>query len=105
MGVSYIPVAQPGELGPGEKKTVELGGRGVVVAHLNEGYVAFSRQCPHEGADLLGAAVIGGRVRCSNHGYCYDLRTGECLLPQGEAPLAVLPVEEREEGICIKIEW
>ena len=101
MGVSYIPVARAGELIPGGIKEVDLGGR-------QEGkYFAFSRHCPHEEADLKSAGQLlnGTTLRCNNHSYCYDLKSGECTLPKGAAPLTVLPAEERGEEICIRLEW
>ena len=107
MGVSYIPVARVGELTPGAMKEVDLGGRQILVALVEGSYFAFSRQCPHEEADLkeAGQFLSGRQIRCNNHSYCFDLQTGECSLPKGGAPLTVLPTEERGEEICIRLEW
>ena len=107
MGVSYIPVARVGELSPGAMKEVDLGGRQVLLTLVEGKYVAFSRQCPHEEADLkiAGQLLDGTKLRCNNHSYCFDLTTGECTLPKGGPPLTVLPAEERGEDICIKLEW
>ena len=107
MGVSYIPVARVGELTPGAMKEVDLGGRQILVALVDGSYFAFSRQCPHEEADLkdAGQFLNGRQIRCNNHSYCFDLQTGECNLPKGGAPLTVLPTEERGEEICIRLEW
>jgi nitrite reductase/ring-hydroxylating ferredoxin subunit len=107
MGVSYIPVARADELAQGAMKEVDLGGRAVLVTRLEERYFAFTKECPHEGADLSagGQLLDGARIRCSNHSYCFDLQTGACLVPKGGAPLTVLPVEEREGEVCIKLEW
>lgn len=107
MGVTYIPVARAGELAAGAMKEIDLGGRPVLVAFVEGRYFAFSRNCPHEEADLKTAGqIIGGAtIRCTNHSYCYDLVSGECTLPRGAAPLTVLPVEQRGEEICIRLEW
>lgn len=110
MGVSYIPVARIGELNPGAMKEVDLGGRQVLVAFVEGKYYAFSRQCPHEEADLKEAGQLvninnGAQIRCNNHSYCFDLKTGDCTLPKGGAPLTVLPAEERGEEVCIRLEW
>jgi 3-phenylpropionate/trans-cinnamate dioxygenase ferredoxin component len=107
MGVSYIPVARVGELTPGSMKEVDLGGRQVLLTLVEGRYFAFSRTCPHEEADLktAGQLLAGGLLRCNNHSYCYDLKSGECTLPKGAAPLTVLPAEERDEEICIRLEW
>jgi len=105
MGVSYIPVARVGELLPGAMKEIELGGRLVLLAFVEGEYFAFARQCPHEEADLKTGALEGAKIRCHNHNYCFDLRTGECVLPQGGPNLTVLAVEERGEEVCIRLEW
>jgi nitrite reductase/ring-hydroxylating ferredoxin subunit len=107
MGVSYIPVARVGELTPGAMKEVDLGGRQVLLALVEGKYFCFSRQCPHEEADLkeAGQFLAGGQIRCNNHSYCFDLKSGECSLPKGGAPLTVLPTEERGEEVCIRLEW
>jgi 3-phenylpropionate/trans-cinnamate dioxygenase ferredoxin subunit len=107
MGVSYIPVGRAGELNPGAMKEVDLGGRAVLVTCVEGRYFAFTKECPHEGADLGtgGQLLEGAKIRCNNHSYCFDLNTGACLLPKGGAPLTVLPVEERGGEICIRLEW
>ncbi|HXV50317.1 MAG TPA: Rieske 2Fe-2S domain-containing protein [Candidatus Binatia bacterium] len=107
MGVSYIPVARVGELIPGATKAVDLGGRQVLLAFVEGRHFAFSRQCPHEDADLKSAGqfLAGGKVRCTNHSYCFDLASGECSLPKGGPPLTVLPVEEHGDEVCIRLEW
>jgi len=107
MGLTYIPVARAGELRSGSIKEVDLGGRPVLVAFVDGRYFAFTKECPHEGADLkAGGQLLGGsKIRCNNHGYCFDLQSGACVLPQGGPLLTVLPVEEQGEEICIRLEW
>jgi nitrite reductase/ring-hydroxylating ferredoxin subunit len=107
VGVSYIPVGRIGELSPGTIKEIELGGRQVLLALVEGKHVVFSRTCPHEAADLktAGQLLQGGLLRCSNHSYCYDLSSGECILPKGGPPLTVLPVEQRGDEICVRLEW
>jgi 3-phenylpropionate/trans-cinnamate dioxygenase ferredoxin component len=107
MGVSYISVARADELVPGAVKEVDLGGRPVLVTFVEGRYFAFAKECPHEGADLKtgGQLLPGTKVRCSNHGYCFDLQSGACVTPEGGPPLTVLPVEQRGEEICIRLEW
>lgn len=105
MGVSYIPVATVGELASGAMKEADLGGRQVLLAFVEGKYFAFARQCPHEEADLKTGALEGTKIRCPNHNYCFDLQTGQCVLPQGGPTLTILPAEERGEKICIRLEW
>jgi nitrite reductase/ring-hydroxylating ferredoxin subunit len=105
MATSYIPVARAGELPAGALKEIDLGGRPVLLANVEGKYFAFSRQCPHEEADLKTGTLAGNQIRCANHNYCFDLETGECLLPRGGPSLTVLPAEQRGDEICIRLEW
>lgn len=105
MGVVYVPVARVGELAPGQMKPADLGGRPVLVANVDGQHYVFVRQCPHEGADLADGELDGHKIRCENHSYCYDLKTGECVVPRGGPQLTVLPVEQRGEEVCVRLEW
>jgi nitrite reductase/ring-hydroxylating ferredoxin subunit len=105
MGVAYIPVARVGELLPGAVKSADLGGRRVLVANVEGEYFAYASQCPHEGADLDDAEISGVNLRCDGHNYWYSLRTGECIMPRNGPTLAVLPVEQRDDDLCVRLEW
>lgn len=105
MGVTYIPVAKVGELAPGAMKPVDMGGRQVLLANVDGQYFVFPRECPHESADLMEGELEGARIRCDNHSYWFDLRSGECVLPKGGPTMTVLPVEQQGDDICVKLEW
>ena len=73
MGISYIPVARVGEVAAGAMTEVDLGGRQVLVANVEGKYFAFSRQCPHEDADLKTGTLDGAKVRCNNHNRLFQM--------------------------------
>jgi nitrite reductase/ring-hydroxylating ferredoxin subunit len=105
MGVAYIPVAKVGELGVGDRKCVDMGGRRVIVANHEGELFAFGAECPHENAELELMDIEGTVLRCDGHSYKFDLRTGDCVMPADGPALAVLPVEQRDDEICIRLEW
>jgi len=107
MGVIYFPFAEPGELVEGELRPVDLGGREILATLVDGEPFAFARQCPHEATDLIENSEImaGAKLRCDGHNYCFDLRTGECVSPAGGPALAVLPVEEHDGKLCVRLEW
>ena len=105
MGVAYVPVAKVGELGAGDRKCVDLGGRRVIVANVEGTFYAYGAECPHEQAELELADINGSELRCDGHNYCFDLRTGQCVAPEHGPALAVLPVEQRDDDLCVKLEW
>lgn len=53
---------------------------------------AVGSLCPHQNAPLDGAKVEGGRLVCRRHGYCFDLKTGDCTTIGGYG----IPVYETE---------
>jgi nitrite reductase/ring-hydroxylating ferredoxin subunit len=107
MGVAFVPVAEPGELAEGQMKPVDLGGREIIVTMVDGELFAFARECPHEATDLAENAEImdGPQLRCDGHNYCFDLHTGQCVAPSGGPALAVLPVEEHDGKLCVRLEW
>jgi nitrite reductase/ring-hydroxylating ferredoxin subunit len=104
LGVIYYPVAEPGEIAEGEMKPVDLGGREILVTMSDGELFAFARQCPHEMTNLDTGEVIGTQLRCEGN-YCFDLHSGECVAPAGGPALAVLPIEEHEGKLCVRLEW
>lgn len=59
-------------------------------------------QCPHRQADLRHGDIQNGSIRCNQHGWRFDLVTGECLLPgKGAGCLVRYPLVM--EGIFIGV--
>jgi 3-phenylpropionate/trans-cinnamate dioxygenase ferredoxin subunit len=55
----------------------------VFVVRVGDEVFALEDACNHAGASLAEGDVVAGRVRCPMHGYEFDLRTGELVLPRG----------------------
>jgi nitrite reductase/ring-hydroxylating ferredoxin subunit len=71
-------VAAVGEIEPGGRKLVHLGGRAVVVFNLDGEFFALGDRCPHKGGSL-SQGKLTGLVESSQPGeYCYS-RRGEIL--------------------------
>ncbi len=76
------------------------------VVKTEEGMVAFSRFCSHEGADLVNAAYVDGKIRCPWHNLTYDARSGrqpctslkglkvESFDPAASAPIPAAEIAE-----------
>jgi nitrite reductase/ring-hydroxylating ferredoxin subunit len=94
-----VEVAPEEELGPGERRIVEVDGRSVGVFNVDGEFYAVANECAHEGGPVctgrLHGALVGTyegpgeRVRerfsdtpaiaCPWHGWEYDLTTGDHL--------------------------
>lgn len=88
------PVAERDEIGPGERKLIEVNGRSIGIFNVNGEYRAVLNICPHAFAPICRGFVRGttavsapGEYRwhkkgqilaCPWHGWEFDLMTGEC---------------------------
>jgi cytochrome P450/nitrite reductase/ring-hydroxylating ferredoxin subunit len=66
---------------------VEIEGRALVLLSTARGAKAFSGVCPHRGGLLAGGEMRDGVLVCQNHGWAFDIQTGQrrggpqCLEP------------------------
>ncbi|MCB1547535.1 MAG: Rieske (2Fe-2S) protein [Hyphomicrobiaceae bacterium] len=86
-------VAAVGELPPGSRKLVEVGGRAIVVFNIGGEYFGLLNRCPHQGGNLCDGILVGQvespepgtyvysrageLLRCPWHGWHFDVRTGK----------------------------
>jgi nitrite reductase (NADH) small subunit len=59
-------------------KVFRVGNRDIAVFRTNQQFFALKNQCPHHGLELSGGKVESGLVRCSGHGFRFDLQSGKC---------------------------
>lgn len=80
------------------RKIVQVEGQPVLLLMAEDGPAAIEAICPHAGASLADGRIMGERIRCSRHGYAFNLRTGACARAarEGFSELRVYPV--RMEG-------
>jgi len=79
MNESLIPVARVGDIEPGGRKRVDVNGERVTLFLLDGEYYAIRDTCPHKNtAPLLRGTLDGIGIKCPNHGFRFDLKTGEC---------------------------
>ena len=86
-------VAAAGEIAPGERKIVTVGGRSIGVFNVGGEFFALRNRCPHQGGALCEGQLWGvlestvpGEYRyresrevvaCPWHGWAFQLRTGQ----------------------------
>lgn len=94
-------------------RDVRVGRADILLTRLVTGEaVAFAASCPHQAVSLKTASVFDGYVRCPQHYYLYDPRSGRNILPTNDAPpsalcrlkpgyLTTYPLEERDGWIWV----
>ena len=76
---NYSIVAETGEIPSGERKRVEINGQRITIFNIENTYYAINDTCPHKKtAPLIRGKLDGLGIKCPNHGYRFDLKTGEC---------------------------
>lgn len=94
-------------------RTVDLDEDGYLVTKLPDGkevlvfraagvLYAVQRRCPHEAAPLEKGQVWNKMIRCGQHGFAFDIETGEGLNCSGYR-IRCYKAEQREEQIFLCI--
>jgi nitrite reductase/ring-hydroxylating ferredoxin subunit len=105
MGLKHIPVGRPEEIDLEKGTPVVVEGRTMLVTRVNDTWVAFENACPHHGWEVYVSDIKNERLLCPGHNYSFDVKSGECMSPPWGPPLDVLPVEEIDGQVCIRLEW
>lgn len=87
---------------PGERALLHLGGRCVVLFHVDGAYLAIDDRCPHQGASLAGGKLHGRSVQCPAHGLRFDLASG-CMLQSAQLQVAVHPIEIEQGRVFLHL--
>jgi len=80
------------DLPAGGCKLVEVRGTPVVLARVGDQVYACDSTCSHQGGPLGEGVLRGTRLTCPWHGWMYDVRSGQCLLPALGGAIATYPV-------------
>ncbi len=79
MSDKFIPAISTDAIAPGGMKTVELGGREIVICNCDGTYYAVQRRCGHMNAALEMGTLDGKFVTCAMHCAQFDVTTGQAL--------------------------
>ena len=83
---------------------LKVGGQVVLFARLRGELHAFSNVCPHAAADLSQGRYARGQIKCPDHSYTFDVRTGRAVWPEDEVcRLKRFPVKDNGDAIWIKL--
>ncbi|RDI69536.1 Rieske (2Fe-2S) protein [Halopelagius longus] len=122
IDTSYHYVLSAKDIRDNGRVIVDIAGREIVVAAVDDNFVAFSNYCPHQGGPL-GEGRISGRVTlpdeggsmsdmvvdcetstvaCPWHGWCFETESGEHIgKPANSIP--TYDVVEREGDVYVSL--
>jgi nitrite reductase (NADH) small subunit len=96
-------VASLEELPASRPLLVDVNGTRVVLARVGDGVFACSDTCAHQGGPLSEGRLSGNRLACPWHGWMYDVRTGECVLPGRGMRVPSFPVHVEAGEIWVDV--
>ena len=97
-------VAGVADLSNGEMMTVQVGGRKVLLARVDDRFYATAARCPHWGGPLPEGTLSGPRLLCPWHKGTFDVRSGGLLEPPPLDDIASYPVRVEGEYVYVESE-
>ena len=91
------------DLTAGQLKLVEANGARLVLVRVRDEVFACSDECTHQGGPLSEGRLTGTRLACPWHGWMFDLRSGECLMPSRGGRVDTYPVTIEDGNIWVEI--
>jgi nitrite reductase/ring-hydroxylating ferredoxin subunit/uncharacterized membrane protein len=94
-----ITVAKRDELKVDQMKLLRVGGKRIVLARTDDGYVAFDDRCTHKGGSLAGGVMVCGTVQCLWHGSQFDASTGKVKAGPAKQQIHVYQLHEEDGDV------
>ena len=89
MEADYTAVAQVADIPQGSCKALEVGGRNIIVAHLEDGFHVVENRCSHAASQLDATRILkGGQLLCPLHGARFDICSGAAKTAPAFRPIA-----------------
>ena len=100
----FIPVAKVEDIPPDARMRVKVDGKKISIFNIDGSYYAIFDTCPHKKtAPLIRGTLDGIGIKCPNHGYRFDLKTGNCNIDPN-LKTQVFPVEVQGDDVCVRVE-
>ena len=100
---SWHHVVLPNPLEPGERLTIRIDEREILIGRLGENYFAVSNRCTHAAWPLAGEPIEGNEIVCTLHGARFDLRDGCPTGGPASKPLSYYPTELRDRELYVRV--
>jgi 3-phenylpropionate/trans-cinnamate dioxygenase ferredoxin subunit len=97
-------IALDNPLVSGEKTTVSIGNKEILVCHIDDDYFAVASRCTHSAWPLSSEPIEGMEIVCTLHGARFDLRDGCPSAGPASKPLTTYPIEFRDGELYVSFE-
>ena len=101
--MAFERVCAAEEVPTDEALGVTVGDLDVAVARDGDEFFAVQDLCSHAAVALSEGEVADCQIECWLHGSRFDLRTGKPTGLPATEPVAVFPVEVRDDGVYVDV--
>ena len=101
--MSLVSVARLDDLQAGQPKLVEVGSTRLVLVRVKDEVHACDDVCAHQGGPLSEGKLSGVRLACPWHGWMYDVRTGQCVIPGRGNRVASYPTRIEAGEVWVEV--
>ena len=103
--MAFLKVATLGELPEGELLSVEVDGRAICLARVEDEVYAFADKCSHRDFPLSNGELDGDdcSITCEWHGARFDMRTGKALSLPATRPIPVFACRVEGDDILVDV--
>jgi 3-phenylpropionate/trans-cinnamate dioxygenase ferredoxin subunit len=99
----WHPLSLSAPLEAGQKTTVEIDGKEILICRIEAGYFAVAGRCTHSAWPLSRGSIRDMEIVCTLHGARFDLRDGCPTAGPARRPLTTYPIELRGGELYIRL--
>ena len=99
---SHIPLCRTDEVAPGAALKVETAGLELAVYNVDGTFYVTDDRCTHGPGSLSEGFLDGEVIECNFHQGCFNVRTGDVVVPPCVVPIRTYPVTVEDETVYIQ---
>jgi 3-phenylpropionate/trans-cinnamate dioxygenase ferredoxin subunit len=103
METTSVKVGKASEIGPGERKIVEVEGTFVAVFNVGGTYYAIEDVCTHDDGPVAEGELDGYEIECPRHGARFDIRDGRVLRFPAITPVRSFKVTAEGDDLILDL--
>ena len=101
--MSEVRVARLEDVKLDQPTLVEAEGTQIVLVRVGDVVYACDDVCTHQGGPLSEGQLSGTRLTCPWHGWMFDIRTGDCMMPSRGGRVASYPVRVDAGDVWVEL--
>ncbi|MBD2200581.1 MULTISPECIES: NifU family protein [Calothrix] len=102
IGSTWIRVTTVEQIPEAGVLAVKVAGHAFILSRQGDRISCYHNACSHLGSTLDEGKVENGIITCPNHGFQYNLQTGECLTVP-EVGLQSYPLKIKEDKVFVQL--